>query len=239
MLELMRQNGTGSFAWRAGGVPRLNFALDPTYDANGFGNYGVLKFAGEWDHGEPIMHFERVGTEAMLLNSFAEANDRNPRLILYASGNINWGSGTTPVDTDLYRSTDATLRTDGSFSIGGNLMVTGSKSAVIQTSSYGKREVFAVESPGEWLEDFGSARLVKGRSFVKIERVFGETVMSGGEYHVFLTPNDRCSLYIERKRADGFTVRALQGSKSCSFDYRIAAKRRGYANVRLTKIGND
>jgi len=239
MLIMQRQNQTASFAWRAGGVPRLNFALNPQYDANAFGNYGVLKFGGEWDYGEPLMEFESVGTGAMLLNSYPESSDRQPRFTLFADGEINWGSGTAPADTDLYRNAANTLRTDGSFVVGGNLMVAGSKAALVQTASYGKREVYAVESPGEWFEDFGDARLVRGRAVIPIDLVFGETITTGHAYHVFLTANGPCSLYIERKQPNAFTVKELRGSRTCSFDYRIVAKRKGYENVRLAEIRDE
>lgn len=47
MLMVLRQNGTASATWRAGGVPRLNLALQQDFDANAFENYGVLNFGGE------------------------------------------------------------------------------------------------------------------------------------------------------------------------------------------------
>jgi hypothetical protein len=236
MLLMLRQNQSASFAWRAGGVPRLNFALNPHYDANAFGNFGVLKFAGEWDYGEPLIGFEGIGSEAMLLNSYAANTDTQPRFTLFADGEINWSSGTAPADTSLYRSASSTLRTDGSLMVGGNLMVAGSKAALVQTASYGKREVYAVESPGEWFEDFGDGRLVHGHAVIPIDPVFGQTVSTGFDYHVFLTSNGPCSLYVERKRLNSFTVKALRGSRSCRFDYRVVARRKGYENVRLAEI---
>ena len=239
MLEMLRSDGSASFVWRAGGVPRLDFGLAANANADWAGNYGVLKFAGEWDYGEPIIHFESVGIEARLLDSYPASTDTNPRFNLFANGNIDWGSGASPVDTDLYRSATGTLRTDGSFVVGGNLMVIGSKAALVQTTSYGKREVYAVESPNEWFEDFGSGRLIRGRSFIRIDPVFGQTVTTGHDYHVYLTANGPCSLYVERKQADGFKVRSLGGSKSCGFDYRLIAKRKGYESVRLAKIGDE
>ncbi len=239
MLEMQRKSGTDSFAWRAGDVPRLDFALNPAYNATGFGNYGVLKFGGEWDYGEPIMEFEQVGIGAKLLNSYPVNADTNPRFTLLADGRINWGSGAAPADTDLYRSATSTLRTDGSLVIGGNLMVTGSKAALVQTASYGKREVYAVESPGEWFEDFGTGKLVHGRAVVQIDPMFGEVVTTGYDYHVFLTANGPCSLYVAHKQPNAFMVRSLRGSISCGFDYRIVAKRKGHENVRLAEIRDE
>lgn len=238
MLEMSRQNGTDSFAWRAGGVPRLNFAL-AGQNASGFGNYGVFKFLGEWDYGEPLMEFEGLGIGAMLLNSYAQSMDTNPRFTLFADGRASWGSGGTGVDTDLYRSAAGTLRTDGSLVLGGSLMVLGSKAALVQTASYGKRELYAVESSGEWFEDFGNGRLSHGRATIRIDPVFGETVTINRGYHVFLTANGPCDVFVERKRASAFTVRTVRGSMSCSFDYRIVAKRKGFENVRLAEVRGE
>ena len=236
MLLMLRQDGTASFAWRAGGPPRLNFSLQPGINASGFGNYGILKFAGGWDHGEPLMEFEDLGASAILLNSYAERTDVNSRLAVLANGEINWGSGVTPLDTDLYRSAAGTLHTDGNLAIGGNLMVTGSKAAVVQTASYGKREVFAIESPSQWFEDFGTSKLFRGRAVVPIDPVFGETVTTGRRYHVFLTPDGPCTLYVERKAPTLFTVKSLHGSTTCRFDYRVVAKRKGHEDVRLAEV---
>jgi hypothetical protein len=236
MVEMLRQDGSASVAWRAGGIPRVNFALQKNYDANGFGNDGVMKFGGEWDFGEPILEFEAVGTSATLLQAYPALSDLAPRVALRADGLIRWGSGGGAADTDLYRSGVATLRTDGNLIVGGSLAVTGQKAALVQTGSYGQREVYAVESPGEWFEDFGSARLVGSNAVVKVDPVFGETVSTDREYHVFLTPNGRCALYVADKKPTFFKVKRLTGSHGCAFDYRIVAKRRGYENVRLAEI---
>jgi hypothetical protein len=58
------------------------------------------------------------------------------------------------------------------------------------------------------------------------------------DYHVFVTPlcQEPVLLYVTAKRATGFTVRGgtLDGQPAeCAFDYRVAAKRLGYEDVRL------
>jgi hypothetical protein len=66
------------------------------------------------------------------------------------------------------RDSAATLRTSGNFTVDGKLdthtihvnghfTATGLKSATVETSSYGKRKLYAMESPENWFEDFGSA----------------------------------------------------------------------------------
>jgi hypothetical protein len=237
MLQMSRQDGTTSFAWRAGGIPRLNFALQSNYDAKSFSNFGVLKFHGEWDSGEPLFEFEAVGTTAKLIQSIPAASDVAPRFLLQANGAMGWGSGNGADDTNLYRGAIGTLKTDGNLVVAGNLEVLGQKAALVQTASYGKRELYAVESPGEWFEDFGSGKLVDGLAVVKLEPVFRETVSTEHPYHVFLTPNGKCDLYTSKKKPASFTVTALSGAQDCTFDYRIVAERKGYEGVRLAQVG--
>lgn len=120
--------------------------------------------------------------------------------------------------------------------VGGNLGCSGSKSAVVPVDG-GTRKValYAVEAPDNWFEDFGSAQLSRGSAVVQLEPVFGQTVNSSVEYHVFLTPKGDCKgLYVTNETADSFEVRELGGgTASVGFDYRIIARRKGYENIRL------
>jgi hypothetical protein len=117
----------------------------------------------------------------------------------------------------------------------GNFIATGTKSALVETASYGARQLYAVESAENWFEDFGSAELIHGRAIVKLDPIFAETVNTTDRYHVFLTPKGDCEgLYVSKQTTDGFEVRELRrGTGSISFDYRIVAKRKGYERARL------
>jgi hypothetical protein len=101
----------------------------------------------------------------------------------------------------------------------------------------GQRRValYAMQSPQNWFEDFGSGRLTRGTASVTLDRAFAETVNRGSDYHVFLTPVGDCrGLYIGQKTVTGFEVRELGGGMSnVAFDYRIVALRRGFEDVRL------
>ena len=120
--------------------------------------------------------------------------------------------------------------------VGGNLGCTGSKSAVVPVDG-GTRKValYAVEAPENWFEDFGTGQLSRGSAVVQLDPTFGQTVNSGDEYHVFLTPKGDCKgLYVANETADSFEVRELGGgTASVAFDYRIIARRKGYESVRL------
>jgi hypothetical protein len=123
----------------------------------------------------------------------------------------------------------------------GNFIATGSKSALVKTASYGKRQLYATESPENWFEDFGKAQLSGGRAIVQIDPVFGQTVNTAYEYHVFLTPKADCKgLYIASQSATSFEVRESQHAKSTvAFDYRIVARRKGYERARLAEVGEE
>lgn len=97
------------------------------------------------------------------------------------------------------------------------------------------RAMYAMQSPEVWFEDFGSGALTNGSAHVSLEPIFGGTVNSGVEYHVFLTPKGDCEgLYVANEGPEGFDVRELRhGTSSVAFDYRVVAKRKGYETMRM------
>lgn len=123
----------------------------------------------------------------------------------------------------------------------GNIGATGTKSSVVPVDN-GTRQValYAVESPGVWFEDYGSGRLVSGVATINIDPAYAQTVNTGVQYHVFLTPDGDCEgLYVTARTATGFEVRELhQGKSNVTFDYRIIALRRGYETKRLADVTN-
>jgi hypothetical protein len=84
-----------------------------------------------------------------------------------------------------------------------------------------------MESPEHWFEDFGSAKLARGRAVVKLDANFAK-VIRRGDYRVFVTPEGDCrGLYVRRKSANHFEVRELTGGKSSVvFSYRIVGRRK-------------
>jgi hypothetical protein len=134
--------------------------------------------------------------------------------VLYAGGSL----GSCQVDT------------------AGDLFCFGTKSAVVPVDG-GVRKValYAVESPENWFEDFGSGQLSNGVVTIFLEPTFQQTVNTDADYHVFLTPNgDSRGLYVAQKTATSFEVREQGGgTSSVAFDYRIVARRKGYEQIRL------
>ena len=121
----------------------------------------------------------------------------------------------------------------------GNLGCTGNITAHAPVAG-GKRQValYAMESPQNWFEDFGSGQLASGTARISLDATFAETVNTGVTYHVFLTPRDECEgLYASNATASGFEVHELhRGHSNVAFDYRIVALRRGQENVRLEDV---
>jgi hypothetical protein len=125
----------------------------------------------------------------------------------------------------------------GVFVQGNFLVVNGTKSAGVKTDS-GYRTLYAVEATENFFEDFGTARLQRGRARVDLDPVFGETVNTQEKYYVFLTPRgDSKGLFVSAQDSQGFSVQeANDGTGSYEFDFRIVAKVRGLEDKRLEQF---
>ncbi len=119
----------------------------------------------------------------------------------------------------------------------GDLVCTGNMSGAVQQGNRAVR-LYAVQSPENWFEDFGSGTLSGGSATVTLDPGFAQTVNTTVDYHVFITPNGESEgLYVANKTAGGFEVREQHGGHSnIAFDYRIVGRRKGYENVRLEDI---
>jgi len=131
-----------------------------------------------------------------------------------------------------------TLDASGNLQISGNLTVNGTKSSTARLQNGHEVLLYAVESPENWFEDFGSSKTTNGVAWVPLDANFAEASNATIEYHVFLTPNgDSNGLYVSRKAGDGFEVREHGGGTSnVAFDYRIVARRRGFETVRMAEV---
>ena len=122
----------------------------------------------------------------------------------------------------------------------GNMGCSGTKPAVVRTSK-GPTEMYAMESPELWFEDFGSARLTNGRVYISLDRDFLETVTidAGNTMKVFVQLSDNCNGVYVQKSTTGFEVVELNGGTSnASFDYRVLAKRKGYETQKMKVVEN-
>jgi hypothetical protein len=125
----------------------------------------------------------------------------------------------------------------GPVSVVGPFSVVGTKSAAVPHSDGSHRLLYSVESPESWFEDFGEAKLVKGRAKVRIDPEFA-VVADTRRSHVFLTAyGDSQGLFVSARHRDGFEVREQGGgSSSLTFSYRIVAKRKDVNAERFKKV---
>ncbi len=230
--ETASPNGTGVY-----GV-----AVGPSVTGNGY-NDGIAW--GVW--GDTSLGGVQAGDLGYAVlgtadNSIAGrfANNSSTLYTLYAENfgggpNTNVVNQRAPVLSAYGGSTGKGCTMDTS----GTLNCEGTVTAVVPTNSGAhKVSLYAVQSPENWFEDFGSGTLTNGAATITLDPTFTQTVNTGTEYHVFLTPNgDSNGLYVSQKTATSFEVREQGGGhSSIAFDYRIVAKRSGYENVRLTDV---
>jgi hypothetical protein len=121
------------------------------------------------------------------------------------------------------------------FDVSGDLSCDGTITPSVAVGGSKKVALYGVAAAENWFEDAGSGQLSNGSAVVNLEGTFAQTVNTGVEYHVFLTPNGDCKgLYVSRKGATSFEVHELGGGTSnVAFDYRIMAKRAGFETARL------
>lgn len=124
---------------------------------------------------------------------------------------------------------------NGNLQINGNYFATGTKNAVVPTSS-GTREMYTEEATEVWFADYGEATLRDSVVWVPFDGTFAETIETDRPYHVFLQAYGDASIYVSRRTAEGFEVR-VRGDRAAleaiDFSYRLVAKRRGYGDRRL------
>jgi hypothetical protein len=121
----------------------------------------------------------------------------------------------------------------------GSLYCDGTVGAIVDLGQSARKVALSsVQSPESWMEDAGSGVLSSGATTIQIDPDFAQTVNTGVEYHVYLTPEGECEgLYVSQKSATGFEVHELHSGRSnVAFDYRIMAKRKGYENVRMSDM---
>jgi hypothetical protein len=249
--------GSGADGLQGGGTTNGVYANGGKYGVQSFTSAGIAGIYGVYGgaSGTGRTWLDNTGsggavwadtispTGGYFIPALLATTDNNEAAVLQNNSNdygtiyvYNYGSG----------GTGNVVRAEGTagsctLSGGGDAACTGTlKSVVATASSAGARrvETYSMQSPENWFEDAGTAQLVDGTARVNLESVFEQTVNTGVEYHVFLTPDGDCKgLYVSAKTASGFEVRELGGgTSSIPFEYRIMAKRVGYEKVRLADV---
>jgi hypothetical protein len=129
----------------------------------------------------------------------------------------------------------------GDVHIVGAFTATGIKSAVVPVGDGTGRQLYCLEAPDSWFEDFGQDALSGGSRPVAIDKEFLKVVDTGNaDYMVFITPlAPTPGLFVASRSQEGFVVQEVPGgSGTTPFCYRVVAKRADVEKqaVRLRKV---
>jgi hypothetical protein len=231
--EAYGTNGIGVQGYGEFGVGVRGFSSEVSNLAEKFQGDGI--HAGVWGDigtgtGYPYLAGVLGSADDNTAGYFQNSSDT------YATvGAYNAGSGGKGLFTTFQASTPT-----GTCGIGSGDMTCSGQLKTLATMGDGVRKVetYAMQSPENWMEDFGSGLIKNGIAIVTIDSAFVETANTAAAYHVFLTPNgDSKGLYVVARTSTTFEVHeAGSGTSTLSFDYRIVAKRRGYEAQRLVDV---
>jgi phage minor structural protein len=115
--------------------------------------------------------------------------------------------------------------------------VSGKKNALHKTKNYGDRLINSYEMAEYYSGDLGSGKLDRnGECYIFIDDIFGETINTDVQYHVFLQKLGQGDLWIEERNALYFVVK---GTPNLRFSWELKAKRDGYEYDRLEELATD
>lgn len=169
----------------------------------------------------PAVRAEGCRSRVTTGSSFASGLISRHSVWKKSGGNV--GIGTTNPTSIIY--------------VAGTFTATGTKSATVNTTSFGQRKLYALESPEVKFIDDGQSMLKNGEAIIYLEPIFKETIETEN-YLVQLTPIDEVNgLRVAEKTKDYFVVKKLNNGKSnARFMWQISAHRKGYGNVRLEQV---
>lgn len=196
---------------------------------------GINGFTGfsDFDGNEPGWEVEvsNIGAGDAIMASNTSVDASHPTLSL--TNNDSTGAGDLALDVR-----GPAFGGECSIDVTGNLFCTGTLAAVVKAGPKRGLGVFSVQSPENWIEDFGSGSLFGGVATINLEPSFAKTISGSADYHVFLTPAGECEgLYVAGRTPTSFEVRELRrGTSNVQFEYRIVAHRRGLESARLPEL---
>jgi hypothetical protein len=125
----------------------------------------------------------------------------------------------------------------GNLGCEGDFKVLGDKAAIVETENYEKRSVYCEEATEIYFFDRGEAQLENGEVTIELDPIFLETVTIDKTHPMLvqITLTADCNgVFISEKTSTNFTVKELMsGISNATFDWEVAAKRKGYENKRL------
>lgn len=130
------------------------------------------------------------------------------------------------------------LDSNGNMILRGTLTQSATPLTVRKTTVGSSVLTYSAQQTLPTIEDFGSAQLVNGQAYVRIDPAFSATMDRARSYMVFITPNgDSHGVYVSQKTLSGFQVHENQnGHSTLAFDYRIVAQPYDDHRVRLPLV---
>lgn len=123
------------------------------------------------------------------------------------------------------------LLVDGDASIKTDLIVSGTKSRVVNTENYKDRLLYCYETPSPMFGDIGEGNIDEtGKCYVYIDDVFAETIDTEVQYQVFLQKYGDGSIYVSERTPSYFVV---SGTPNMKFGWELKAIQREYDTMRL------
>ncbi len=121
----------------------------------------------------------------------------------------------------------------------GDLTAVGNKSVAIPFADGSLRRLYCMESPECWFEDFGDAKLVKGKAVVKLPADFAAAIKTDA-YHVFVSPYGVSNgIYVAKRTREDFVVQEQRnGKSSVVFSFRIVGKRKDLKAERFAEMSS-
>jgi phage minor structural protein len=157
------------------------------------------------------------------------------------AGMMYWDVGLTPSSATSGWSTVMTinpfagtggngLNMNGTLAVSGNFAATGSKSRIVETEDYGRRLLYAYETPTPHFGDIGEGEIGEdGLTYIWFDPIFEQTI-EDCQYQVFLQKYGAGDCYVIERKSSYFVV---QGTPGLTFGWEIKAKQAGYVMTRL------
>ena len=136
--------------------------------------------------------------------------------VVIVSQSLNHGIRVDNTDTRVF----------GTFLVSG-----GTKSRMVEDTSYGDRLLYSCETPTPYFGDIGTGRTDEnGEAVISIDDIFDETINANVEYSVFLQKEGQGDLWVDEKDHSFFIVK---GTPNLKFSWELKAVQKGFETLRL------
>ncbi len=121
---------------------------------------------------------------------------------------------------------------DGDGIVHGSFTVNGTKAALVETENYGRRKLYAVESPDNRFMDIVETSLDPGEHWIELNPMFAETING---YSVFPIAQDGGQVRVLEKEPLRFRLK-VSGDDPVEVACWVYGKRKGYEDVYMEEV---